>query len=146
MRNTILETLLIGAITELMDVTGVRSILNTPSTSVNVTRTSSSTTDKVSPFTKAEVGEIAKAMGKEFNLRMSPQGNPIITHRKTNGNNVIFSIYKREGGYIIRRRLGYDNPFGSGNVLNGGKTFPTIARMMEYFNSYVETHPNSIIG
>ena len=97
-------------------------------------------------FSKNELGTIAKYMGQDFTMRISPHGNPIITHRKTRGNNVIFSFYKREDGILIRRRLGYANPFGSGNVLNGGKTFPTIKSAMEYFTSYVETHPNSVIG
>ena len=97
-------------------------------------------------FSKAELGTIARNMGKDFTMRISPHGNPILTHRKTMGNNIIFVFYKREDGIIIRRRLGYDNPFGSGNVLNGGKALPTINDAMDYFNSYVEAHPNSIVG
>ena len=144
MRKSILETLIIGTISELIDATGIRNELF-PSERVNVTR-SHSTGEKATIFTSDEVGAIATSMGKDFTIRISPQGNPIITHKKTHGNNVIFSVYKREGGYIIRRRLGYDNPFGSGNILNGGKVFPTIKEMMDYFKSYVEKHPNSVIG
>ena len=97
-------------------------------------------------FSKSELGTIAENMGQDFTMRISPYGNPIVTHRKTNGNNVIFSFYKRYDGVLIRRRLGYSNPFGSGNVLNGGNTFPTIKDAMSYFKTYVKNHPNSIIG
>ena len=97
-------------------------------------------------FTENELGIIAKGMGYEFNMRISNMGNPILTHRKTIGNNVIFSFYKRNNGIIIRRRLGYSNPFGSGNILNGGKPFNNVSAAMKYFNNYVVKHPKSIIG
>ena len=97
-------------------------------------------------FTKNELGIIAKGMGYEFNMRISKMGNPIITHRKTIGNNVIFSFYKRDDGVIIRRRLGYSNQYGSGNVLNGGKPFNNVLAAMKYFNNYVVKYPKSIIG
>ena len=103
--------------------------------------------DKMSKnFTPSEIGTIAGNMGNEFAMRMSPKGNPIVTHRNTQGNNIIFTFYKREDGIIIRRRLGYDNPFGSGNVLNGGKPFANINDAMRYFKTYKTNHPNSIIG
>ena len=99
-----------------------------------------------SNFTRAELGIIAENMGNDMTLRMSPKGNPILTNRNTSGNNVIFVFYKKEGGIIIRRRLGYDNPFGSGNILNGGKPFLNIADAMQYFKAYKAKYPNSIIG
>lgn len=97
-------------------------------------------------FSKYELGTIAEKMGTDFTMRISPHGNPIITHRNTIGNNIIFSFYKKDNGIIIRRRLGYSNPFGSGNILNGGKPFTNIKSAMDYFNSYVEKYPNSVIG
>ena len=97
-------------------------------------------------FTNAEIGTIASEMGADMNLRISPNGNPILTHRQTKGNNVIFSIYKHRDGIIIRRRLGYENPFGSGNVLNGGKPFADVNTAMAYFKKYKAKYPNSIIG
>ena len=103
--------------------------------------------DKMSPtFTKSELGTIASEMGNDFTMRMSPKGNPIVTHRNTSGNNIIFSFYKRADGILIRRRLGYANPFGSGNILNGGKPFKNVADAMSYFKTYKVNHPNSIIG
>lgn len=103
--------------------------------------------NRLSPtFTKAEIGTIATEMGNEFALRMSPKGNPIITHRNTRGNNVIYVLYKHADGIIIRRRLGYANPFGSGHVLNGGKPFASVADAMRYFKNYKEKYPNAIIG
>lgn len=131
--------IMLGIVTELMsDLNAIASIA--PNTNVSVNRTDPKT------FSKAELGIIAKEMGKEFTLRMSPQGNPILTHRQTEGNNIIFSFYKKEDGIIIRRRLGYANPFGSGNILNGGKPFATISDAMRYFNDYKEKHPQSIVG
>ena len=99
-----------------------------------------------SNFSKYELGIIANGMGNDMTMRMSPKGNPILTHRNTEGNNVIFSFYKRDNGYLIRRRLGYDNPFGSGNILNGGKPFVNLGEAMAYFKNYKEEHPNSIVG
>ena len=103
-------------------------------------------TENPKAFNRAEIGIIAKEMGDEFTLRLSPYGNPIVTHRQTKGNNIIFCFYKREDGIIIRRRRGYDNPHGSGNVLNGGKPFPSVRDAMRYFVSYKQTYPQSLIG
>lgn len=97
-------------------------------------------------FTPSEIGVIASQMGYDFTMRMSPYGNPIVKHRDTEGNNVIFAFYKRRDGIIIRRRLGYDNPFGSGNVLNGAKPFPDVKTAMAYFKKYVAKYPHSVIG
>lgn len=99
-----------------------------------------------SNFTRAELGIIAENMGNDMTLRMSPKGNPILTNRNTSGNNVIFVLYKKDNGIIIRRRLGYENPFGSGNILNGGKPFLNIVDAMRYFKAYKAKYPNSIIG
>ena len=101
---------------------------------------------KSKDFTEKELGVIAKGMGDDFNMRLSTMGNPILTHRKTIGNNVIFSFYKRKNGVIIRRRLGYSNPFGSGNVLNSGKPFKNVSAAMKYFGNYVVMHPDSLVG
>ena len=97
-------------------------------------------------LSNAEIGIIANKMGAEMTLRMSPMGNPIVKHRNTEGNNVIFAFYKHENGYIIRRRKGYSNPFGSGHVLNGGRPFPNITSAMEYFAKYKEKYPSAIVG
>ena len=103
--------------------------------------------DKKSPtFTPNEIGTIASEMGNEFAMRMSPMGNPIVTHRKTMGNNVIYSFYKHNDGIIIRRRLGYSNPYGSGHVLNGGRPFSNIKDAMSYFKTYKAKYHNAIIG
>jgi hypothetical protein len=99
-----------------------------------------------STFTPNEIGTIASKMGNEFSLRMSPHGNPILTHRETSGNNVIYVLYKHKDGIIIRRRLGYANPCGSGHVLNGNKPFTDVNKAMDYFVSYKKKYPNAIIG
>lgn len=91
---------------------------------------------------KAIVNGLAK-MGNKMTLRLTSYGNVVVQHRKAE--KVLFSFYKREDGFIIRRRLGYDNPFGSGNVLNGGKVIPTIKGTMTYFKNYCEKHPKSIV-
>ena len=91
---------------------------------------------------KAIVNGLAK-MGNKMTLRLTSYGNVVVQHRKAE--KVLFSFYKREDGYIIRRRLGYSNPFGSGNVLNGGKAIPTIKGTMTYFKNYCEKYPKSII-
>lgn len=97
-------------------------------------------------FNLSEIGCIASRMGKEMVMRMSPEGNPIVKHNKTKGNNLIFSFYKHPDGYRIRKRRGYSNPFGNSFVLNGGKPFSTIASAMDYFNAYKAKYPNSIIA
>ena len=102
--------------------------------------------EKVFNFTDKEFGIIAKGMGEDFNMRITNMGNPILTNRKTIGNNVIFVFYKHEDGILIRRRLGYSNRFGSGNVLNGAKPFANVNLAMKYFAKYVKKYPNSIIG
>lgn len=140
-----MTALMLGIATELMsDIATLSAIA--PNRNVPINRSNESVAEYDKTFSKAELGIIAKEMGKDFTLRMSPQGNPIVTHRQTQGNNVIFSFYKREDGIIIRRRLGYANPFGSGNVLNGGKAFATISDAMRYFNEYKEKYPQSIVG
>ena len=50
-------------------------------------------TENPKAFNRAEIGIIAKEMGDEFTLRLSPYGNPIVTHRQTKGNNIIFLCY-----------------------------------------------------
>ena len=97
-------------------------------------------------FTAKEINVIANGlakMGNKMTLRLTNYGNVIVQHRKAE--KVLFAFYKREDGYIIRRRLGYDNPFGSGNVLNGGKAIPTIKGTMSYFKNYCEKYPKSIV-
>ncbi len=97
-------------------------------------------------FTANEINVIARTlvkMGNKMTLRLTSYGNVVVQHRKAE--KVLFAFYKREDGYIIRRRLGYDNPFGSGNVLNGGKAIPTIKGTMTYFKNYCEKYPKSIV-
>ena len=105
-------------------------------------------------FTAKEINVIARTlakMGNKMTLRLTSYGNVVVQHRKAE--KVLFAFYKREDGYIIRRRLGYiirrrlgyDNPFGSGNVLNGGKAIPTIKGTMTYFKNYCEKYPKSIV-
>ena len=93
-------------------------------------------------FTENEIGAIVKSMGTEMVARISPFGNLILKHKKSK--EIIFSFYKRENGFLIRRRLGYKNIFGSGNVLNGGKVLPTIEKTTEYFVKYMEKYPHSL--
>jgi len=97
-------------------------------------------------FSNSEIGIIANRMGTEMTMRMSPKGNPIVKHRDTIGNNVIYAFYKHGGDYYIRRRKGYANPFGTGHVLNGGKPFPNVSSAMDYFDRYKEKYPSAIIG
>ena len=97
-------------------------------------------------FTNIEIGTIAQGMGAEMTMRMSPAGNPIVKHQQTKGNNVIYVFYKHDDGYIIRRRLGYSNPFGSGHILNDGKPFKNISSAVAYFKQYKEKYPTAIIG
>ena len=94
-------------------------------------------------FTDEEIGHIVKNMGADMVARLTPHNNLILKHKKAD--KTLFAFYKREDGYLIRRRLGYDNPFGSGNVLNGGKTLPTIEKAMDYFVDYMEKHPQSLL-
>ena len=98
----------------------------------------------VSNFTEKEIGYIARAIGKSMTLRITYCGNIIVKH--LNSTKILFGIYKRENGILIRRRLGYENPFGSGNVLNGGKELPTLKVAMKYFKGYMAKYPNSLKG
>ena len=96
-----------------------------------------------SPFSNEEIGYIISRMGKDMYARLTPHGNVLIRHK--GAKKTLFVFYKRENGILIRRRLGYDNPFGSGNILNGGNTFPTLADAMDYFVKYREKYPNSLL-
>lgn len=95
------------------------------------------------PFSNEEIGYIISRMGKDMYARLSPHGNVILKHKSAG--KTLFSFYKRDNGILIRRRLGYDNPYGSGNILNGGNTFPTLKSAMDYFVRYREKYPNSLM-
>lgn len=97
-------------------------------------------------FTNSEIGVIANKMGTDMTMRISPAGNPIVKHRETEGNNVIYSFYKHDEGIIIRRRKGYKNPFGSGHILNAGRPFTNVNSAMAYFSRYKEKYPSALIG
>ena len=93
-------------------------------------------------FTNSEIGFIANAVGCKMAVRLTTKyGNIVLKH--IDSKKVIFSIYKRDDGIIIRRRLGYSR-FGNGNVLNGGKAFPTLKLAMVYFKNYMEKYPKSL--
>ena len=94
-------------------------------------------------FTQEEIGEIVSRMGKDVTARLTPYGNVIVQHK--DATKTLFAFYKRADGYLIRRRLGYDNPYGSGNVLNGGHTFDTLNDALNYFEEYREKYPNSLL-
>lgn len=94
-------------------------------------------------FTEQEIGYIVSRMGKDLTARLTPYGNVIVQHK--NATKTLFAFYKREDGYLIRRRLGYDNPYGSGNVLNGGNTFESLEKAMDYFVEYRDKYPNSLL-
>lgn len=94
-------------------------------------------------FTQEEIGTIVSRMGKDVTARLTPYGNVIVQHK--DATKTLFAFYKRADGYLIRRRLGYDNPYGSGNVLNGGHTFDTLNDALNYFEEYREKYPNSLL-
>lgn len=94
-------------------------------------------------FSNNEIAEVVKNMGEGMTARLTPYGNIIIRHKDSK--RPFFVFYKRGNGVIIRRRLGYENPFGSGNVLNGGKPFPNVLMAVGYFTEYRKRYPNSLI-
>ena len=97
-------------------------------------------------FTTEEIGIIANQMGLDFQMRLSPYGNPIVKHKNTKGNNVIFSFYKHPAGILIRKRLGYAGPFGHSHVLNGGKYLPDAESAMAYFTKYKTKYADRLVG
>ena len=94
-------------------------------------------------FSNSELGFIAKAVGTDMAVRFTPYGNIVAKHTKAK--KILFSIYKREEGIIIRRRLGYDKALGGGNILNGGKALPDLKTAMEYFVRYKKKYPKSVV-
>ena len=93
-------------------------------------------------FTEQEIGYIVKAIGTNMTTRMTAYGNVIMKHVKSQ--KPLYALYKNANGIFIRRRLGYDNPFGSGHVLNAGRCFPNVESAMEYFVSYMKKYPKSL--
>lgn len=94
-------------------------------------------------FSLKNIGAIVRLVGTDMNVRLTPYGNVVVKHVKSN--KVFFTFYQRgENGVLIRRRLGYGNPMGSGNVLNNGKPFPNLLYALKYFKEYKAKHPNSI--
>lgn len=97
-------------------------------------------------FTNTEMGLILSAVGLDFNLRITKDGNPSLTHKDSKGNTQ-FTFYKTaDKGVKIRKRLGYGNRFGSGNVLNGGNAFADIKSAVGYFKKYAEKRPATLVG
>ena len=94
-------------------------------------------------FSSNEIEQVTRFMGNDMALRLTPYGNIVIRHNDST--KVFFVFYKREDGVIIRRRLGYENPFGSGHVLNGGKPFADVLTAVRYFAKYREKFPNSLL-
>lgn len=93
-------------------------------------------------FSNNEIAQVVRNMGEGMVARLTPYGNIVIKHKDSK--KAFFVFYKRDDGIIIRRRLGYENPFGSGHVLNGGKSFPNVLSAIGYFTQYRKRFPNSL--
>ena len=93
-------------------------------------------------FKDCEIATVVKNMGTDMVARLTPYGNIVIKHKDSV--KPFFVFYKRGDEVIIRRRTGYENPFGGGNILNNGKPFNNIADAMIYFLNYKVKYANSL--
>ena len=104
--------------------------------------TTTSTNAVKSNFTDFEMGVVANNLPNGTSLSVNKCGNLAIRHKDA-PSNIFFNIYKKDGGYIIRKRLSVAKGIKNvGGVMNDGKPFPTLADAMAYLNKYAEKYPS----
>ncbi len=103
-----------------------------------------------SNFSKKELNTIIKYLVKCSNfitMRINKCGNVDLDFRFCNAEGYAhFVIYKRPAGYIIRRRVYDDSPFGTGTYLNNNKPMSNLNDMMIYFTKYITKRKNSFFA
>lgn len=94
-----------------------------------------------SNFTNSEVDFVKKNLPSGTTLTINKMGNIAIHHEKA-PSNIFFNIYKRENGYIIRKRLSVEKGIKNvGGIMNKGNAFATINDTMAYLNNYATKYP-----
>lgn len=111
-------------------------------TKEKTTKKPTSTALSKSNFTDSEIGAVANNLPVGTSLSVNKCGNIAIRHKDA-PSNIFFNIYKRNGGYIIRKRLSVAKGIKNvGGVMNEGKEFATLADAMAYLNKYAEKYPS----
>ena len=100
-------------------------------------------------FSVRELNTISKFIAKCTNfvtMRVNKCGNIDFELRFCKGEGYAhFVLYKRPEGYLFRRRVFDDCPFGTGTYLNNNKPIADLKTALRYFEVYIMRRKDSSI-